>query len=99
MIPSVLGPGPLGPPPPTGQYTDRDAIKAALQAYARNNSFAIKVDSSTAKEAAYICSKGSKYDNRGKSESVHESKRRRNTGTTKTDCLFRVRATFNAITS
>jgi hypothetical protein len=98
-MPSILEPGPLGSPPPIGQYSDREAIKVALQAHARDNGWAIKVDSSTAKDTAYICSKGGKYDSRGKLDAVHESKRHRNTGTTKIDCPFRVRATFDAIAS
>jgi len=70
-MPSVLEPSPLGPPPPTSQYSDRDDIKNALQAHARDNSYAIKVDSSTPKEATYICLKGGKYNSRGKSDTIY----------------------------
>ena len=70
-MPSVLEPSPLGPPPPTSQYSDRDAIQTALQAHACNNGFAVKVDSSTAKDASYICSKGGRYNNKGKLDTIH----------------------------
>jgi hypothetical protein len=63
-----------------------------LQSHARDNGYAIKVDSSAPKRAAYICLKGGKYDNRFKAKEVYETKRRRNIGTTKTDCKFRVLA-------
>jgi hypothetical protein len=95
-MPSVDEPGPLGPVPlPTTQYSNLEAIKTALQAHAAENGYAIKVDSSTPKRASIICSKGGKYDNKGKSNTVHKTKRCRNTGTTKTDCQFRVSATQN----
>jgi hypothetical protein len=94
-MPSVDEPGPLGPPPPITPYPNLEAIKTALQAHAAENGYAIKVDSSTPKRASIICSKGGKYDSRGKSNAVHNTKRRRNTGTTKTDCQFPVSATQN----
>ena len=53
-MPTVLEPGLLGPPPLEGRYTSLDAIKAALQGYACDNGYAIKVDSSTPKRAIYI---------------------------------------------
>ena len=89
-MPSETQPGPLGPAPPAGQYTDLPTIKAALQAHGRDNGYAIAVDSSTKHRAGWICSKGGKYNDKNKLEDVYESKRRRNTGTTKTDCPFRV---------
>jgi hypothetical protein len=45
------------------------------------------------KRIVYICSKGNKYDSRGKSDSMHESKRRKNTSTMKCNCPYRVIAT------
>jgi hypothetical protein len=40
--------------------------------------------------------KGGKYKDTGKSGAVHESKRHKNTATTKTECPFRVRAAQDA---
>ena len=94
-MPSPTHPEPLGPPPPTGQYSDLAEIKALLQAHARDNGYAITGDSSTPKRAAWVCSKSGKYNNKCKAQDVHPTKRRRNTGTTKTGCPFRVRATFD----
>jgi hypothetical protein len=67
-----------------------------LQAHARQNGYAISVQKTTPKDGAWICSKGGKYRDTGKSSAVHESKRRRNTATTKTECPFRVRAAQDA---
>jgi hypothetical protein len=95
-MPSLSQPGPLGPPPPIGQYDDLLQIKLFLQAHARQNGYAIIVQKTTPKDGAWICSKGGKYDDKGKSSAVHESKRRKNTATTKTECPFRVRAARDA---
>jgi hypothetical protein len=92
-MPSPTEVGPLGPPPLIGQYKKHSNITHALQAHARENGYAITVNKTTPTVGAWICSKGGKYDPRGKSDAVHESKRRKNTGTTKTGCPFRVRAT------
>jgi hypothetical protein len=96
-MPSPTDLGPLGPAPPVGQYASTDDIKGALQAHARDNGYAISVDSKTPERAGWICSKGGKYNDKNKSHDVHPTKRRRNTGTTKTGCPFRVRATYNKI--
>jgi hypothetical protein len=93
IMPSPTDLGPLGPPPPTGQYSKHSDITDVLQAHARENGYAITINKTTPKIGAWICSKGGKYDSQGKSDTVHESKRRKNTGTTKTGCPFRVRAT------
>ncbi len=98
-MPSPTHPEPLGPPPPTSQYSGLDEIKALLQAHARDNGYAIVGDCSTPKKAAWVCSKSGKYNDKNKAQDVHPTKRRRNTGTTKTGCPFRVRATFDDITS
>jgi hypothetical protein len=94
-MPLVNKPGLLGPLLPTTQYSNLEAIKTALQAHTAENGYAIKVNSSTFKRAFIICSKGGKYDNRGKSNTVYKTKRCQNTRTTKTDCQFRVLATQN----
>jgi Transcription factor AFT len=94
-MPSIAQPGPLGPTPPTGQYACPADIKAVLQAHARENNYAIATDCSTAKKAAWVCSKSGQYNSKNKADGVHDTKRRRNTGTTKTGCPFRVRALYN----
>jgi hypothetical protein len=74
-MPSPTHLGPLGPAPPAGQYASTDDIKSALQAHARENGFAISADSKTTKRAAWVCSKGGKYDGKNKSYDVHLTKR------------------------
>jgi hypothetical protein len=57
---------PLGPPPPTGQYSGLAEIKALLQAHARDNGYAIASNCPTPKKAAWVCSKSCKYNNKCK---------------------------------
>jgi fermentation-respiration switch protein FrsA (DUF1100 family) len=78
----------LGPPIPLGVYSDPKAVKAALQAHACQNGYAITVSSSSSRWAFYIYSKDSKYDPKGKDPVIHETKRCKNTSTIKTDCLY-----------
>jgi hypothetical protein len=92
-MPSPTHPEPLGLA--VGQYTSTADIKAALQAHARDNWYAIATDSGTLTRAGWICSKSGKYNDQNKSHNVHLTKRRRNTRTTKTRCEFRVRATYD----
>jgi hypothetical protein len=66
-MPSPTNPGPLGLPPPTGQYACPADIKAFLQAHAWDSGYAIVGDYSTAKKAAWICSKSGQYNDKGKS--------------------------------
>jgi Transcription factor AFT len=98
-MPSPTNPGPLGPLPPTRQYTNLADVKPLLQAHAQDNGYAIAGDCSIAKKAAWVCSKSGKYNDKNKAQDVHQTKRRRNTGTTKTGCPFQVRATFDEVTS
>ena len=93
-MPSPTDPGPLGPLPPVGQYASPADIKAVLQEHAGQNGYAISADTKTPTRAAWICLKGGKYNNKNKSDDTHPTKRRRNTGTTKTGCEFRVRAIY-----
>jgi FAR1 DNA-binding domain len=83
---------PLGEPFSEAIYTEISAVRAALEDHARTNGYAIGVKSSKAQRFLYRCSKGGKYDSRFKDPEVHESKRRRNTSTTKTGCKFMVEA-------
>jgi hypothetical protein len=82
----------LGSPPDEGNYTDTEAIKAALQAHGRINGYSIAIDSNKPTRIVYRCSKSGKYRDR-KDENIHESKRRKNTSMVKTNCPFRVDAT------
>lgn len=65
-MPSPTNPGPLGPPP-TGQYTALADVKSLLQAHAWDHGYATVCDCSTAKKAAWICSKSGKYTSKNKS--------------------------------
>jgi hypothetical protein len=75
-MPSPTHLGPLSPLPPASEYATLADIKAALQAYARNNGYAIAADSSTPTRAYWICSKGGKYNDKNKSHDTHPTKRR-----------------------
>jgi hypothetical protein len=57
-MPSPTDLGPLSLAPPTSQYASTADVKAALQAHARDNGYAISANSTTAKRAGWICSKG-----------------------------------------
>jgi hypothetical protein len=95
-MPSLSQPGLLGLPLPTGQYNNLLEIKVYLQAHAGQNRYAIIVQKSTLKVGSWVCSKSSKYNNKGKSSTVHKSKYRENTSTTKTEYLFRVQAALDS---
>ena len=66
-MPSLTHPEPLGPLPPTGEYSCLADIKALLQAHAQDNGYAIVGDCSTLKKAAWVCSKSGKYNDKNKS--------------------------------
>ena len=89
---------PLGPPIPLGVHPDPIAAKAALQAYARQNGYAITISSSSALRVFYMCSKGSKYDPKGKDPTTYKTKRCKNTSTMKTDCLYQAVACKDEVT-
>ena len=84
-----MEPKPLGTAFNEAIYTSPAAVRAALQAHAKGNGYAISTTSSTSTRVVFSCSKGGKYDNRNKCH-VHESRHRKGTSTTKTDCKFRV---------
>jgi hypothetical protein len=86
----MASPAPLGPLVAEGVFTNPQAAKAALQEHAKNNGYAISVDSSNIKRVFYICTKGGKYSSKGKDPTVHLSRQRRNTGTIKTECPYKV---------
>jgi hypothetical protein len=81
----------LGPPPDEAIYKDPETAKIALQDHARRNGYSIAVASSKGPRVIYKCSKSGKYQDR-KDSNMHETKRRKNTSTMKTDCPFRVDA-------
>jgi hypothetical protein len=82
-------PAPLGPPLEEAIYADAKAVQAALQSHARDNGYGISIASSKKDKVYYGCAKGGKYRDR-KDPDTHESKRRKNTSTMKTDCRFSV---------
>lgn len=86
---SMATPAPLGPAIAEAIYKDPPAVKDALQAHAAQNGHSIFVQSSSERRVFYICSKGDSYDGKGKDLATHESKRRKNISTTKTDCKHR----------
>jgi len=90
-MPTDLEPGPLGPAFDKAIYNDSSTIKTALQAHAKVNGYAISCNSSLPTRVVYVCSKSGNYDARNQGL-VHESKCRKGTGTTKTNCKYRVAA-------
>jgi hypothetical protein len=91
VMPTDLEPGPLGPAFDEAIYNSPSTVKTALQAHAKVNRYAISCNSSVPTRVVYVCSKNSIYDTRNQGL-VHESKRRKGTGTTKTNCKYRVAA-------
>jgi hypothetical protein len=82
---------PLGPPPDEIVYSTLEAAKSALQNHARENGYGVSVVSSRETRTAYGCAKGGKYRDTRNPE-THESKRRKNTSSMKTDCRWSVHA-------
>lgn len=85
----MASPAPLGPSITEGVFSDPKAAKAALQEHAQENCYAISVDSSNPRRVFYICTKGGKYNSKGKYPTVHPSRQRRNTSTIKTECPYK----------
>jgi hypothetical protein len=83
---------PLSPALPEATYPTLEAVKAALQAHARGNGYAITVKSADSRRGFYMCSKSGKYDSKVKNPDTHETKRHKNTSTMKTDCPYRAAA-------
>jgi hypothetical protein len=86
---AMATPAPLGLPPDEATYTTLEDVKAALQSHARDNGYGISVTSSRDQRIYYAYTKGGKYRDT-KSPETHESRRRKNTSTMKTDCRFSV---------
>jgi hypothetical protein len=82
-------PAPLGLPFDEATYTTPEAVKAALQNHARDNSYGVSVSSSENQRIYYACAKRGKYRDT-KNLETHKSKRRKNTSIMKTDCRFSV---------
>jgi hypothetical protein len=88
-MPSIARPGPLGPLPPAAvTYTDLPTLKTAYAGHARENGYALTIQTSSPTRLIYRCSKSGKYNTKGKDKDMGPLKRRRNTGTIKTDCPF-----------
>ena len=79
---------PLGGPINEAVYSDLATAKAALQAHARGNGYAISVESLTKRRAFYKCSKRGKYNAKCKDPFIHLSRQRPNASTMKTDCPY-----------
>jgi hypothetical protein len=75
-MPSIASPGPLGPPPSSGNFNTRDEYTDILQAYAFDNMFSI-VESTYVplKKAAWACSGSGVYRDH-KNPDVQASKKR-----------------------
>lgn len=88
--------GHCGPPPPTATYPDYNTGFEAIQAHARLNGYAVYIrDKQPPKQppnrVTVCCDKGPEgYQDKGKRPDVHETKRRKNTGSKKCGCKFRV---------
>jgi hypothetical protein len=89
-MPTPDSPAPLGPPLEEMYYESFEELRAVLDEHAKSYGFALSVSSSNQKRVFLNCSKYGKYNPKGKKPEVHESKRRKHTGTTKTDCKFQV---------
>jgi hypothetical protein len=89
-MPSVAQPGPLGPLLPAVTYADLPTLKAACIGHARENSYALTIETSSPTRLIYRCSMSGKYNPKGKDKNIDLSKHCHNTGTIKTDCLFRL---------
>lgn len=81
---------PLGEPILEAEYLEPKDARRDLEVHAGANGFAITVASSNSSRIIFRCSRGGRYDPKGKSSSQHPSRQQRNTGTSKTDCPYRV---------
>jgi hypothetical protein len=89
----------LGVPFKEVDYTSWEDAQQALQAHARRNGYAIirkdiKPSKATAKRLVWQCEKSGKYKDR-RDPNVHSNKQRKNTGTHKESCPFKVEARKN----
>jgi hypothetical protein len=90
MDPTLNILGCLGPLPKNALFLDLDHVFASLQCYARANGYAIAKETTTDTRQVYRCSKGGKYNSKGKNHNINSSKRRKSSGSIKTGCPFRV---------
>ena len=86
----------LGAPFEEADYTSWEDAQQALQAHARRNGYAvirkdIKPSKAAAKRVVWQCEKSGKYKDR-RDPDVHPRKQRKNTGTRKEGCPFKVEA-------
>jgi hypothetical protein len=87
--------GHCGPPPPTATYPDIETAFQAIEAHAQENGYAVYIcDRQPPKKpttrVTLCCDKGPDSYRDSKKLDVHETKRRKNTGTKKCGCKFRV---------
>jgi len=87
--------GHCGPPPPMATYPDIDTAFQAINAHAGPNRYAVYIrDRQPPKKpttrVTVCCDKGLDEYRDSKKPDVHQTKRRKNTGTKKCSCKFRV---------
>jgi hypothetical protein len=76
--------------PPLAIYPDLATGFAAIQEHAKQNGYALFKRDSTPNKVIYTCDRAGKYDLKGKDPTIHASKRRKNTGSKKCNCLMKV---------
>jgi hypothetical protein len=62
----------------------------AIQAYAKQHGYALFKRDTRPNKVVYACDRAGKYDPKGKNSTIYTSKRRKNTGLKKCDCLMKV---------
>ena len=75
--------------PPEAIYTDIPTLVAAIQAHASSNGYAFCTRSTQPHRILYTCDREGQYNPKGKTPSVHPTKRRKNTGSKKCGCMMR----------
>ncbi|CZT53443.1 uncharacterized protein RSE6_15012 [Rhynchosporium secalis] len=79
-----------GPAPSPAIYSDITTGFATCQAHAKANRYAFKRQDRTQFRIVFTCDRAGKYNSRGKKPDIHQSKRRKNTGSKKCDYHMRV---------
>jgi hypothetical protein len=90
MDPSLHVLGPLGPLPVNSLSATLEPIFSFLQSHARANGYTLAKETTTATRQVYKCSKGGRYKSKGRDRNIESAKRRKNSGSIKTGCPFRI---------
>lgn len=83
-------PATCGPAPPEATYTSPEACFTSIQAHARVNGYAFRVQESKPSRKLYVCDRAGQYDPKGKKPYMDLTKQRSNTSTKKCGCKMRV---------